>query len=394
MWNACSLWQEASGKILYGGGAKVRVEDESFSSKRRSPSEVAAIKDRPLLRSGRYAPIFVCRALQASSSAWIVLVMLAPPPFFAVFPSEDRLLLAASHGLPPDEVQGLKTLIALRLPPVTSVHSLSLLFGISPNLIGAIARRPNRYYRTFQIRSGSRTRQIHTPKVALKIIQSWFGHHLSHAVPMPDHVHGFVPSRSTVTAARQHCPAQWVLSLDIRDFFGSVTAGHVFACLIRVGYTRLAAHLMTDLCTMPLGGGHRGLPQGAPSSPVLANLSFQETDEKLERFANDRGLRVSRYADDISVSGCDRPDPSLSLELAQLIESDGWVIAQNKTRLAELPVRCPQVLGLLVDQPAPRLPKRYRNRLRMMRHMLKTSHLTEKERARFAGHVAYAESIR
>jgi hypothetical protein len=54
----------------------------------------------------------------------------------------------------------------------------------------------------------------------------------------------------------------------------------------------------------------------------------------------------------------------------------------------------PHVFGLLVDQPKPRLPKRYRNRLRMMRYMLKTDHLTEKERARFAGHVAYAESVR
>lgn len=183
--------------------------------------------------------------------------MLAPPPFLAVFPSEDRLLLAASHDLPADETQALKTLINLRLPPVTSVQSLSLLFGVSPNLVGAMVRNPSRYYRTFQIRSGSRSRQIHTPKVALKIIQSWFGHYLSHVVDLSDHVHGFVPRRSTVTAARQHCPTQWVLSLDIRNFFASVTAKHVFSCLTGLGYTRLAAHLMTDLCTMPLDGGLR-----------------------------------------------------------------------------------------------------------------------------------------
>lgn len=145
--------------------------------------------------------------------------MLAPPPFLAVFPSEERLLLAATHNLPSDETQVLKSLIDLRLPPVTSVQSLSLLFGVSTNLIGAIARNPNRYYRTFQIRSGSRTRQIHTPKVALKIIQSWFGYHLSRVVDLSDHVHGFVPRRSTVTATRQHCPARWVLSVDVRDFF-------------------------------------------------------------------------------------------------------------------------------------------------------------------------------
>lgn len=145
---------------------------------------------------------------------------------------------------------------------------------------------------------------------------------------------------------------------------------------------------------MHLDGGLRGLPQGAPSSPVLANLAFRETDKKLERFAIDKGVRISRYADDISLSGQEHPDPGLPLELAQLIEGEGWVLAQNKTRLAELPRRHPEVLGLLVDQSTPRLPKRYRNRLRMMRYMLKTKHLSEDERARFAGHVAYAESVR
>lgn len=393
MLSECWLWRDANGNVTSGGGAKVRVEAESASSKRRSTSEVAANKDRPLLRSGHYVPIFVCRALQASSSAWIVLVMLAPPPFSAVFPDENRLLMTASGSLPPEEVLNLSSLIKLRLPPVTSVQSLSLLFGVSTNLIAAMVRNPGRYYRTFEIRSGARTRRIHTPKVALKIVQRWFGYHLSHAINLSNHVHGFVPKRSTVTAARQHCPARWVLSMDIRDFFGSVTSEQIFICLIGLGYTRLAAHLLTDLCTMHSSGEHRCLPQGAPSSPVLSNLAFRQTDGKLAQFANQRALRISRYADDISVSAQTDPQPGLSFELGQLIESDGWVIAQNKTRLVELPRRHPHVLGLLVDQSSPRLPKRYRNRLRMMRHMLKTDHLNEKERARFAGHVAYAESI-
>lgn len=320
--------------------------------------------------------------------------MKAPPPLLVVFPSEERLVMAASQGLAADEVQALKALIALRLPPVTSVESLALLFGLSPGLIGAMVRNPSRYYRMFEIQSGSRTRRIYTPRVALKVIQRWFGHHLSHAVAQSDHVHGFVPKRSTVTAAKQHCPAQWILSLDLQNFFGSVTTDRVFACLNGLGYARPAAHLMTDLCTMPLEVGHRGLPQGAPSSPVLANLAFRETDKKLELFVQEKNLRVTRYADDITMSGHEPPDLQLQAEVERLIENDGWVIAQKKTRLSKLPLSHPHMLGLLVDQPIPRLPKRYRNRIRMMRHMLKTAHLTTIERAKFAGHVAYADSIR
>lgn len=320
--------------------------------------------------------------------------MLAPPPLLVVFPNPERLLLAASQSLSAAETQALKALLEQRLPPVTSVQSLSLLFGLSPSIVGALSRNPNRYYRSFEIQSGKRTRKIHTPKVALKVIQRWFGYHLSHAIALRDHVHGFVPGRSTVTAARKHCPTQWLLSLDIRDFFGSVTAERVFTSLLELGYARAAAHLMTDLCTMRLESGHRGLPQGAPSSPVLANLAFHETDSVLERFAAVNDLRITRYADDISVSGVRaNPEPRFSSEIQGLIEAGGWVIAPEKTRLVELPRRSPQVLGLLVDQTIPRLPKRYRNRLRMMRHMLATEYLTEKQRAVFEGHIAYAESI-
>ena len=316
-------------------------------------------------------------------------MMQAAPPLLGVFPNEERLLLAAGQSMSPTELDAARKLMASGLPPVTSLQSLSLLMGVSTQFLGAMLRNPSRFYRTFEIRSGTRTRRIRTPKVGLKIIQRWFSQHMSRALAFANHVHGFVPGRSTVTAARQHCPATWVLTVDIRDFFGSVESGQVFSCLIDLGYPRAGAHVMTDLCTL-----ERALPQGAPSSPVLANLVFRETDKKLEVFATDQRLQVTRYADDISVSGQNSPDSDLVIQLAELIESDGWVIARNKTRLVKLPQRHPLVLGLLVDQGSPRLPKSYRNRLRMMRHMLNTPYLTEPDRAKFLGHIAYAESVR
>src|ERR1019366_8567203 len=132
--------------------------------------------------------------------------------------------------------------------------------------------------------------------------------------------------------------------------------------------------LMAGLTTLHLAGG-RGLPQGAPSSPVLANLAFQTTDEALLAFATHRRLRITRYADDLSFSGDAAPDDQLPRQVEQLIVRHGWVIAQNKTRLVTLPQQDPSVLGLLVSHAAPRLSKRYRNRLRMMSHLLSTKNL-------------------
>jgi retron-type reverse transcriptase len=47
----------------------------------------------------------------------------------------------------------------------------------------------------------------------------------------------------------------------------------------------------------------RGLPQGAPISPVLANLYLDDFDEVLVR----RGLRLVRFADDFVILCKERP---------------------------------------------------------------------------------------
>lgn len=126
---------------------------------------------------------------------------------------------------------------------------------------------------------------------------------------------------------------------------------------------------------------------------TLANLAFRETDEQLQIFAEERGLRLTRYADDITFSGVGEVEPSLEQEVRNILEPHGWTIAERKTRTIKLPHRYPKVLGLLVDGDTPRLPKSYRNRLRLMRHLLEVGDLSQRDHARFRGHIAYADSI-
>lgn len=279
-------------------------------------------------------------------------------------------------------------LLATRgLPPVVSVASLSVMSGYSERFIGAIERRQSRYYRRFSIRRGSKFREIAAPRVALKVLQKWLGHHLSQAVGFPDHVHGFRVGCSTVTAARMHVNSQWLYSVDLKSFFDSIGPKLVHDALKDIGYPGAAAWLIANICT--LSGK---LPQGAPSSPVLANLVFRQADLALANISHSLGLRFTRYADDLSWSSTTSMPPNLPRLVEDTLNKYGWRLAVDKTEIKRVPERL-EVLGLLVDGPAPRLSKRYRNRLRMMRHMTALNHDCKKQ-SQFLGHLAYGASVR
>ena len=101
-----------------------------------------------------------------------------------------------------------------------------------------------------------------------------------------------------------------MLSLDLEDFFASVSAARVYGIFRAAGYPEPVAHTLTGLCTnvVPAAESVPGdfrlarrlatphLPQGAPTSPALANLVAFHLD-----------VRLSGLAGAIALSG--RPDP-------------------------------------------------------------------------------------
>lgn len=364
-----------------------RVEDVPSSLERRLRTEVVACEPRPLLRIGRASHATRSR----KDSPWLVSAMLTPPPLLLDFQDLAQFERMVGEALPASELRTLKGLFKRGLPPVSSAASLALLFGYSTRFVWAISKRPSRHYRSFDIRSGTKSRRIRAPRIALKLIQSWFGHHVSRSISVARHVHGFVPGRSTLSAASVHCPAQWIIAVDIRKFFESITRPQVYNAVCQLGYTHSASWLIADLMTLD-----GVLPQGSPASPVLSNLVFAETDKAIAGLARRRRVRITRYADDITLSGSGKPPAKLHDDLCEILRAKGWRVATEKTvrtsRTAEL-----TVLGLRVHGARPRLSKQYRNRVRMMLHIMKRTSLdpiADAETIRsFAGHIAYATGV-
>jgi RNA-directed DNA polymerase len=238
------------------------------------------------------------------------------------------------------------------------------------------------------------TRLIAAPKPRLKEIQRRLLRHVFARMPMHEAAHGCVPGRSVRTALEPHAGHSVVIRADLEAFFGSVPAGRVWGLLRLAGLPEAVAHTITGLVTtvvprevwrsVPVPDSvaareaHRRLgqrlavphlPQGAPSSPAMANLAAFALDRRLAGLAGHFGAGYTRYVDDLTFSG----GPSLRSarsRFVELVESivldEGWRLNQRKTVVLGSSGR-QQALGCVVNDH-PTLPRRERDNLRAQLH--------------------------
>lgn len=312
---------------------------------------------------------------------------MTPPPLLVTFPTLGVFLRALSEQDRAENESTLQSLHNLRLPPVASARTLAVLFGYSTRFVMSLAARPQKYYRFFDIPKGASQRHIEAPRIALKIIQAWLGCHLARAVSFPAPIHGFVPGRSTISAAHQHLHADCFISLDIHNFFPSTPRSKVRAVFEQLQFPSKGIDVLTNLTTI-----FGRLPQGSPASPVLANLAFLAVDKVLQGVADNASARYTRYADDLVFSGKGKRPEQLVPTISKVIAGFGWTIAATKVTVAERPNSL-RVHGLVVNGENVRLPKSYRNRLRMMKFALQNKKLDASLERRYRGHLAYAKAV-
>lgn len=274
-------------------------------------------------------------------------------------------------------------LSGISIPKLATEGALSRWFGIDPQCLrwradpAGINRRhrpgPLRTYRYRWIpRREGLPRLLEIPKAALKQMQRKILAEILGAVPVHPAAHGFCRGRSIVTNAAIHCGKSTVLRFDLADFFPSVSSARVFRIFRTLGYPADVARLLMGLCTtqMPADvwdarpGAREGadfiarqrlvtrhLPQGAPTSPALANLAAGRLDRRLTRLATAASAVYTRYADDLTFSGaCDlaRSRKRIETLVAVIAHEEGFMLNHRKTRIMRAGVR-QHVTGVVVN---------------------------------------------
>ena len=245
-------------------------------------------------------------------------------------------------------------------------------------------------------RPGGAPRVIERPKLRLKEIQRRILREILVWIPAHAAAHGFVPGRSALTHAARHVGRPAVLRVDLEDFFASVTAARVYGIFRTAGYPEAVAHALTGLCTnacrldVPTPLRRRlatpHLPQGAPTSPALANLAAHALDRRLSGL----GANYSRYADDLTFSGAHRIRGLLPA-IAAIARDEGFRVNPRKTRLMSSGGR-QTVTGIVVNA-RPNVPRRDYDRLKALLHNAARNGPGELDRDHVLGRIAWVASL-
>ena len=215
------------------------------------------------------------------------------------------------------------------LPVILTLEHLGHLIDVNPMTLRNVVDRQDDPYRVFRVKKRPRPgwgaapprafRMICVPIPALMRAQRWIAQNILNAIEPHPASFAFAPRRNLMGAASRHAGCHWLVKLDLRNFFEAISERQVYRVFKGLGYGTLISFELARLCTrgpslqnirrenlapaLPHPPGPPGfLPQGAPSSPMLANLAVHQLDDRLQTLADGKGWIYTRYADDLAFS--------------------------------------------------------------------------------------------
>jgi len=272
-------------------------------------------------------------------------------------------------------------------------ENLSDMIGIEvKDLHELLKMEPPSFYQYWRVpkKSGGGTRPILAPTDSLRIIQRRILKKIINPLGFPAVSHGGVPGRSIITNAKPHLNSKSMLAVDLRNAFGTPYTPPPRRLL---GIESSNAYRLLQFLTLVELDGVICLPQGAPTSTALFNLSCRSMDKRIEKFAEKIGGIYTRFVDNL-VFSWKEPEVAGPVRRAiiRIIVDEGFEPNQRKTVCIRngnrpgVPLRVP---GINIIEGKPRLNPKILRHLRMVLYCA----LMSGNKAVLHGIVGYAKMI-
>ncbi len=180
------------------------------------------------------------------------------------------------------------------------------LYMSESDILSFAVTAPHRYKR-YEIpkRNGQGTRTIAHPSKELKFFQRLAVSFLEDLLPIHDSAFAYRRGLSIKDNAEVHLNGKYLLKMDFKDFFPSITPDLFFESLSReeIALTEKDRLILSHLLFWkPRRNSALRLSIGAPSSPLISNFVMLDFDRKISEVCAEMKVNYTRYADDISFS--------------------------------------------------------------------------------------------
>lgn len=248
------------------------------------------------------------------------------------------------------------------MPVFSNINDFSKLCHISNYKIFWIIYKSYSFYRRYDIlkKSGT-TRTIYQPNPDVKAVQAWILRNILDKIHPSEHSTAFRKGYSILNNTKPHSYNRYFLSLDLEDFFPSISRKNVTFLFKNIGYNKEQAHILSRLCTCS-----NFLPQGGITSPSISNLVVNQMDRRISGYCSKRNIIYTRYADDMTFSSNNRNILNNSQKyLIKIIESEGYNVNSSKTRFSGPKIKT-EITGLVKNSSEPKfgIGKKKKNRMR------------------------------
>lgn len=267
------------------------------------------------------------------------------------------------------------------LPVIFSLKHLADILTTSYEFLIRIVNRTEIPYRGFSIgkKSGG-YRKIIIPNSELQKVLRFIHQQILSKVQFHPAATAYLKGNSILENANKHCASHWLIKVDIKRFFESISEKQVYYCFHQLGYPPKFSFELARLTTIVTPESKQYnlkrwqhnevligyLPQGYPTSPLLANKVCFELDTKLQEISNKYNCIYSRYSDDIvfSTNKCNRTNAKKIIdEVSKELVHFGF--KKNHRKTAIIPPGAKKIVtGLIVNHDHPTIKKETKDKIR------------------------------
>ncbi len=248
-------------------------------------------------------------------------------------------------------------------------------------------------YKTFKIKKRNGTfREINAPKFELKLIQKWILLNVLEKIEFSSSAMAFVKYKNGIKEnAFSHKGHKYILKLDLKDFYPSITFTMVKKMFIDAGFSEFESRVFTHFCTYK-----KELPQGGVTSPYISNLIFKNIDKKIEQYSNSKDIVYTRYADDLIFSSNDKSSLlSIKYYIYKLINKHSrFKINEEKTKLLSSGQH-QRITGITINNNELKVSKNIKQEVRMtLYNLFKNNEFSSKHnKQELIGYIAFVHLI-